>query len=154
MTASAQPHNRPAPRPPEAAAGSRATPVDEASFGQLASQLSEQVSRLVHDELALAQVETKSKAKKLGLGVGMFGASAVLAYFAVGVLIAAAVLGIATAVHAWLAAVIVGVALLLLAGVIALVGKQSVAKGSPPIPKDAIGSVQADVGAVREAVQR
>ncbi len=149
MTNSAQPHAR--PRPPVPASSASA---DDASFGQLASRLSEQVSRLVHDELALAQVETKAKAKKLGMGVGMFGASAVFAYFAVGVLVAAAVLGLATAVDAWLAAVIVAVVLLAIAGLIALVGKKNVAKGSPPVPRDAIDSVHADVDAVREAVQR
>ncbi|MGI8679064.1 MAG: phage holin family protein [Jatrophihabitans sp.] len=157
MTSSTQPHARPTPRPPAAAGPATAvgSPAEgDASFGQLASQLSEQVSRLVHDELALAQVETKAKAKKLGVGVGMFGASAVLGYFALAVLIAAAVLGLATAIHAWLAAVIVGVVLLAVAGVIALLGKRNVSKGSPPVPRDAIDSVHADVEAVRGAVQR
>ncbi|SHF74881.1 Putative Holin-X, holin superfamily III [Jatrophihabitans endophyticus] len=136
-----------APRP----AGSA---TDDASIGQLASQLSEQVSRLVRDELALAQAETKEKGKKLGVGAGAFGGTAVLALYALGVLIAAAVLGLATAVDAWLAAVIVGVVLLLIAGVLALVGKSNVSKASPPVPTDAIHSVQADVDAVKGAVKR
>jgi hypothetical protein len=141
----------PVPRSASAPGGGA---VDDASIGQLASQLSDQVSRLVRDELALAQTETKTKAKKLGAGVGMFGASAVFGYFAVGVLIAAAVLGLATAVDAWLAALIVAGVLLLVAGMVALMGKKNVSQGSPPVPSEAIDSVHADVDAVREAVTR
>src|SRR6266496_6342910 len=81
--------------------------MDEASLGELAARLSEQVSRLVRDELALAQVEAKQKAKRLGLGLGMFGASALLALFGAVCGVAAAVLGLAIVVDAWLAAVLV-----------------------------------------------
>jgi uncharacterized membrane protein YqjE len=138
----------------DAARDQPAAELDDASIGQLASRLSEQVSRLVHDELSLAQVEAKQKAKRLGLGVGMFGASGALAFFGLGVAVAAAVLGLANAVAAWLAAVIVAAALFVVAGLVALTGKQSVAKGSPPIPTDAVESTKADVAAVREAVKR
>ena len=127
--------------------------LDDASLGQLASRMREQVSRLVHEELALAQVEAKQKAKRLGIGFGLFGAGGALAFFGAGVLIAAAVLGLATAVPAWLAAVIVGAALFLIAGLMALTGKKSVAHGAPPIPTEAIESSKADVAAVRQAVK-
>jgi hypothetical protein len=128
--------------------------LEEASLGQLASRLSEQVSRLVRDELALAQLEAKQKAKRLGIGVGMFGASGLLGVLGLGAGVAAAILGLATVVDAWLAAVIVAVALFVLAGLIALTGKTSVAKGSPPVPTEAIESTKADVAAVRQAVHR
>lgn len=136
------------------AARPRPAGQQDASLGQLASQLSEQVSRLVHDELALAQLEAKRKAKRLGLGVGMFGAGGALAFFALGCLVAAAVLGLATAVSAWLAALIVAGALLVVAGAIALAGKKGVQQGAPPLPTEAIESTKADVAAVREAVKR
>ena len=128
--------------------------LDHASLGQLTSRMSEQVSRLVHEEFALAQLEAKQKAKRLGVGFGMFGVGGALAFFAGGVLVAAAVLGLATAMPAWLAAVIVGVALLLLAAIVALIGKKRVTKGGPPVPTDAIESTKADVAAVRQAVKR
>jgi uncharacterized membrane protein YqjE len=128
--------------------------LDDASIGQLASRLSEQVSRLVHDELALAEVEAKQKAKKLGLGVGMFGLSGLLAVFAAGCAVAAAVLGLATAVSAWLAAILVAAALMLIAGVVALVGKKDVQQAGAPVPTQAVESTKADVAAVREAVKR
>jgi len=128
--------------------------IDEASLGELTARMSEQVSRLMRDELALAQLEAKQKAKRLGVGVGMFGAGGVLAFFGAGAAIAAAVLGLATVLDAWLAALIVAGALFVLAGIVALVGKKSVAAGSPPVPRDAIESSKADVATLRRAVHR
>jgi hypothetical protein len=130
------------------------TELDATSVGQLAVRVSEQVSRLVRDELALAQLEAKQKAKRLGIGFGLFGAGGMLALFGMGVAVAAAVLGIATVLAAWLAAVIVAGALFILAGILALTGRKAVAKGVPPVPSAAIDSTKADVAAVRQAVRR
>ena len=57
-------------------------------------------------------------------------------------------------VAARLAALIVGAALLAVAGIAALVGKSRLSKGTPPVPKEAIGSVQADVHEVKEKAHR
>jgi hypothetical protein len=139
---------------PDASVRIHTADLDDASIGQLASRLSEQVSRLMHDELALAQFEAKRKAKKLGLGVGMFGASGLLAVFGAGCAIAAAVLGLATTVSAWLAAVIVGAALFVIAGVVALIGRKDVKQASPPVPTEAVQSTKHDLATVRQAVKR
>lgn len=127
--------------------------LDGSSIGQLASRLSEQVTRLVHDELALAQLEAKQKAKRMGLGFGMFGASGGLAFYGLGVAVAAAVLGVATVLSPWLAAIVVAAGLFLLAGMIALPGLMSVRRAGPPVPTEAIDSTKADVAAVRRAVK-
>jgi hypothetical protein len=128
--------------------------LDDASFGELAARLSENVSRLVHDELALAQAEAKQKAKRLGLGVGLFGAGGFIAVLGVMCAVAAAVLGLATAISGWLAALLVAVALFAIAGLLALTGGRDVRRGSPPIPQQAVESTKADVAAVREAISR
>ena len=44
-----------------------------ASTGQLISQLTEQISTLVRSEARLAQAEVTQKAKRLGVGAGLFG---------------------------------------------------------------------------------
>lgn len=119
------------------------------STGELVSQLSTEVSRLVRDELRLAQVEVSGKAKQAGIGVGMFGAAGLLALYGVGVLVATAILALAVALDAWLAALIVGVALLAAAGVAALLGKKRVAEATPPVPTIAVDNVKEDVDAVR-----
>ena len=57
---------------------------------QLISQLTEQISRLVRDEARLAQAEVTQKAKKLGVGAGLFGGAGLFAFFGLAVLITAA----------------------------------------------------------------
>lgn len=130
-------------------ADSRPHAAPSPSTGDLVSQLSNEVSQLVRDELRLAQVEVSGKAKKAGVGVGMFGAAGLLALYGVGVLIATAILALALAVDAWLAALIVGVVLLAAAGVAALLGKKRVSEAAPPVPTRAVDNVKEDVDAVR-----
>src|SRR3954454_22179833 len=97
-----------------------------ASTGELIGQLTDQLSRLVRDEARLAQAEVSQKAKKLGVGAGLFGGAGLFAFFGLAVLIAAAVLALDLVLPAWLAAVIVAVVLFAVAGVLALVGKKDV----------------------------
>ncbi|HEX2902491.1 MAG TPA: phage holin family protein [Jatrophihabitans sp.] len=124
------------------------------STGELIARMSADLSTLVRDEIRLAQLEVTGKAKKAGLGVGLFGSAGMLAWFGVAALVAAAILGLATAVAAWLAAVIIGAALFVLAGILALAGKKEVGQASPPVPTEAISGVQADVQTVKAAAHR
>jgi MFS family permease len=147
--------NQPSHPSPSSGVHTYPAPVSkDASIGELTSQVSEQVTRLVRDELALAQIEAKGKVKHLGVGVGMFGGAGIFGFYAVGVFIAAAVLGLSTAVDGWLAALIVGAVLVVIAGIVALAGKKNLSQGAPPVPTEAIESSKADVAAVKSAVQR
>lgn len=119
-------------------------------MGQLMTQLSEQTSRLVRDELQLAQVEMKKTAKHAGVGAGLFGAAGVLALFGLAALIATAIIALALVLPWWLSALIVTVVLFIAAGIAALVGKKQVAKAPPPA-KHVVDSVKSDVQAVKEA---
>jgi len=133
---------------------SSAQPVEEASVGELTARLSHDLSTLIRDELRLAQVETSDKAKKVGLGVGLFGVSALIAYLGAATFVGAAILGLANAVDPWIAAVIVGAALLLIAAIAALAGKQGVSAGTPPVPTEAMAGIKADVNTLREGARR
>jgi hypothetical protein len=125
-----------------------------ASTGELIGQLTEQLSRLVRDEARLAQAEVTQKAKRLGLGAGLFGGAGLFTFFGLAVLISSAVLGLAEVLPGWLAALIVAVVLLAVAGVLALVGRKDVAQASPPLPTQAIAGVQADVATVKQGLSR
>ena len=92
-------------------------PPEAASVGALVARMSEQTSRLIHDELRLAQLEMTEKGKKAGIGVSMFGVAGLIAVFGLACFVAAAVLGLAGPLSPWLAAVIVGVVLLVIAGI-------------------------------------
>jgi uncharacterized membrane protein YqjE len=126
----------------------------EASTGQLVKQLSEQMSRLVRDEMKLATVEMTGKAKTAGKGAGLFGGSGVMALYGVGCLIACAIIALAGVMPAWLAALIVGVALFVVTGLAALAGRNALKKATPPIPTEAAESVKADVEQIKESAHR
>src|SRR5688572_6717263 len=107
----------------------------EHSMAELVSQLTELVPRLVREEIALGQRELQEKGKRAGIGVGLFGGGGLVAVYGGGALVAAAVLGVAEAMPAWLAALIVALVLLLVAGVLAVVAKRKVASAGPPVPE-------------------
>ncbi|WP_222193453.1 phage holin family protein [Modestobacter italicus] len=142
---------------PGAGASRVATPPpapEHASTGELIGQLSDQLTRLVRDEMRLAQAEVSTKAKKLGVGAGLFGGAGLFAFLGLQVLVAAAVLAVALAVPGWLAAVIVAVVLFAVAGALALLGKKDVQQAAPPVPTEAIASVRTDVATVKESASR
>lgn len=129
----------------------RAAARDERpSIGELVSNLSEKLSSLIRSEIQLAKTELTTKVKHAGIGIGLFVGAAVLALYAFGVLLASAVLGLANVVSPWLAALIVGLVLVVVAVVLALVGKKQVSQGVPPTPERAQENVKLDVQAVKE----
>ena len=58
-------------------------------------------------------------------------------------------LALALVLPAWASALIIGVVLLIIAGIIAAVGVRALKRGMPPTPTDTLESVQEDVRAVR-----
>jgi uncharacterized membrane protein YqjE len=133
--------------------GEPVRPVTDQSTAELVQRASEQLTRLVRDEIALAKAELAEKGKHAGIGIGLFGGSGVLAMYGVGALIATLILVLDLFLALWLAALIVTAALFLVAGILALIGKNQVGKAVPPQPQEAVTSVKADVDEVRHAVQ-
>jgi hypothetical protein len=129
-----------------------ARPTDE-SIAALVKQLSEQSATLARQEVELAKAELQQKGKQVGVGAGMFGGAGVFGLYALGALTACAILALATAVDAWLAALIVTVVWAAVAGVLALTGKNRVQQGAPPVPEQAIESVKEDVQWTKEHAQ-
>jgi MFS family permease len=121
------------------------TAASEASLAELVKQLSEQSSRLARQEVELAKAELAVKGKRAGIGAGMFGGAAMFGFYAVGALVATAILAVSTAVAAWLAALIVSAVLGAVAGVLALQGKSKVEQATPPVPEQTTDSVKEDV---------
>ena len=126
----------------------------ERSTGDLVRLLSEQASVLVRDELKLAQLEMTRKGKQAGVGIGMLGGSGLVALYGAGCLLASVIIAIAGAVEAWLAALIVGAALLAVAGAAALLGKFRLQKAIPLVPQEAAGSIKTDVEEIKERARR
>jgi uncharacterized membrane protein YqjE len=133
--------------------GQAARPVTEQSTSELVQRASEQLSRLVRDEITLAKAELAEKGKHAGVGIGLFGGSGVLALYGVGAGIATAIIALDLVWPLWLAALAVTAALFIVAGIFALIGKNQVSKAVPPEPAEAVASVKADVDVVRSAVK-
>jgi hypothetical protein len=134
--------------------GAQPPAIHERSTGDLVKLMSEQVSVLVRDELRLAQLEMTRKGKQAGAGAGMMGGGGLLALYGVGCLIACAVIAISGAVAAWLAALIVGAALLAVAAAAALLGKGRLQKAAPPMPDQTVARIKTDVDAIKERARR
>ena len=107
------------------------------------------VGDLVRAEIASLKAEIAAKLKQAGIGAGLLVGAGVFAFFAALVLIAAGVLALSLVLPAWAAALIIGVVLLIIAGIIAAVGVKRLQRGMPPTPTDTLESVQEDVRAVR-----
>jgi hypothetical protein len=122
---------------------------EDPTTGALVARLSEDLSTLVRDEMRLAQTEMTQKAKRVGIGAGLFSTAGVLTLYAVGVLIAAGILALSLVLPGWAAALIV--AGVLLAGAVgaALGGKREVEEATPPVPTEAVESVKQDVATIR-----
>lgn len=131
------------PRPPSS------PPAHEQSLGELVGKMSEQTSRLIKDEFRLAQAEMTAKAKKAGIGAGLFGGAGLMALYGLACLVAAAILALAGPVPDWAAALIIGGVLLAVAGAAALIGKREVAQASPPVPAEAVAGFKQDVNTLK-----
>ena len=133
-------------------AGTHNGPPTDASLGELVKQLSEQTSRLAHQEVELAKAELVVESKRIETGLGMFGGAGAIGFYALGALVAAAVLGLATAVTAWLSALIIAVLLGLIAGLLALQGKSKM-KVATPVSAQITESVTEDVKWAKSRVE-
>ena len=118
-------------------------------MGALVHDLTQDISTLVRDEMRLAQAELAEKGKRAGVGIGMFSAAGLLAFFGLATLITTAILALSLALPGWLAALIVAVVLFVVAGIVAMAGKSNVQQATPPAPERTIESIKEDVAAVK-----
>ncbi len=116
----------------------------ERSLGELVAHATKDLSMLVQQEVALAKTELKKEAVAAGKGAGMFGGAGLTGLFALFFLSIAAAYGIA-----WLGLplgwgfFIVGMLYLIVAAVLALLGKKQISKVGPP--EKTIATVKDDV---------
>jgi len=123
------------------------------SVFSLIGELPEIITTLIRDEIETIKREAISRLKSAGIGVALFVVAAVFLYFAAFPLLAAAVIGIGQALPYWLAALIVGAFLVLIAVILVLVGVARLKKGVPPVPKESVDSVKDDVKAFKGVQQ-
>ncbi|GAA1499242.1 phage holin family protein [Paeniglutamicibacter kerguelensis] len=103
------------------------------SLGDLFSDLSQNVSVLVRQEVELAKAELKETARSAGKGAGLYGGAGIAAHFVLLFLSVAAMLGISAWVGYGWAALVIGVMWAIIAAVLAAVAKKQLktVKGLP-----------------------
>ncbi|OII31703.1 hypothetical protein BIU98_08065 [Curtobacterium sp. MMLR14_010] len=117
-------------------------------FG-LVGDVPQLVKNLVKGEIALLKAELMGKAKVFALAAGLLIGALVIVLYAIGVLLTAAVMGLATVMPAWLAALVLAFVMLVVAAILGFVGWKRFKKGLPITPKRTIDSVKNDINAVK-----
>jgi Putative Actinobacterial Holin-X, holin superfamily III len=117
----------------------------ERSLGELLKELSQETTRLVHQELELAKAELAQKGKQAGAGAGLFGGAGAIGLAALGALTACFILALNAVLPAWLAALLVAVVYGVIAFVLVKQGQAKIKAAGPPVPEQTIETVKEDV---------
>lgn len=118
-------------------------PRDQRSLGELFSELANDTSTLVRQEIQLAKTEMTQKASSAGRDAGMIGAGGALAYAGLLAIIAAIIIGLGQLIPMWLSALIVGVVILIIAYVLIRRGQNGL-KNLNPLPEQTIETLNED----------
>src|SRR4051812_37843931 len=94
--------------------------------------------RQLNDEIALAKAEIKRKGTQLGVAGAFFAVALVFAALLVIGLMVAAIMGLATIMPAWLAALLVCAVCLVIAAIGALIGMKKFKAVMPLVPEDTL----------------
>lgn len=124
------------------------------SVAELVQDASQQMTRLVREEFALARAEMQEKGKRVGRGGGLFGGAGLMAVLALQALVATVVIALDLVWPLWLAALAVTAALFVTAGVLALLGRKEVRQAGPLTPERTVYSVKADAAMIKEGAHR
>jgi hypothetical protein len=133
---------------PAAAKRSVTDPARKSLF-KLIADVPALVKELVRGEIAQAKAELIIKAKALGIGGALMAVALVLVLYALGVFLTAAVFGLAYVMPDWLAAIVVALVLIIIAGVLGFIGYKKFKKGLPPVPEGTVASVKRDIDTVK-----
>lgn len=141
----------PATQPDAAAA--QPSGAGKPTIGSLVADLSSQASTLVRGELEYAQANLKAKVKNLGMGGVHLGIAAFIGLYATGMLFVTFALVLAIWLPVWAGFLIVTAALLLFAGIFALLGakKLKASQAYKVSPGDGFGK---DVAAFKNGLEK
>jgi hypothetical protein len=114
-------------------------------LGEVAGELTRDVSLLVRQEIELAKAEMKEKGRVAAPGLGMIGGAGVTGLMAAGALTAFFILVLSIFLPEWSSALIVGAVLAAVTYVLVRQGKERVEKAGSPVPEQTIETVKEDV---------
>jgi hypothetical protein len=121
------------------------TELRERPLGEIARDLTRDVSLLVRQEVELAKAEMAQKGRVAAPGLGMIGGAGVVGLMSAGALTAFVVLVLSIFLPEWLSALIVGALLAAVAYLLVKQGKERVVDAGAPVPQQTIETVKEDV---------
>jgi len=123
----------------------------ERSISALLSDLVKEIGLLVRQEVALFKAELAEKLSRLGRGVAAIAVGGLIAFSGWLVLLAAAVLGLATVMALWLAALIVGLVVLAIGGALLFFGSRRL-DAETLVPRRTLASLREDEAWLKERI--
>jgi archaellum biogenesis protein FlaJ (TadC family) len=127
-------------------------PKADRSIAVLLSDLANETILLVRQEIALLKAELREKFGRMGQGATALGIGAALALSGWFVLLACAVLALATVMQPWLAALIVAVVVFAIGGILLLIGKKRL-DADNLVPRRTMRTLREDEEWIRERMR-
>lgn len=124
---------------------------EEQSIGDLFSELATETSTLIRQEVALAQAEMTQKATKIGKDVGYLVVGGTIANAALLAIVGAVIVGLAHFISLWLSALIVGIVIAIVAGILISMALKSL-KETNLKPKETVETLKEDAKWLKEQV--
>ena len=124
----------------------------ERSFAELLQDIAANVQEIIRSEFRLAKTEVREEVAKARTSVSMLGAGVFIGLYALGFLLLTAVYALQLALPAWLAALIVGTTVAVIAAALIAVGRRKL-KQVHPLPDKTISTVKENVQWARHQVR-
>jgi len=125
---------------------------NERSVGELFTELANETSMLVRQEMKLAATEMTQKATYAGKQAAFVGAGALLAVVSLLALLAALILGLGTMIALWVSALLVGIVVGVIAAVLVWKGATAL-RQVDVVPKQTIQTIKEDKSWVQQQVR-
>jgi hypothetical protein len=123
----------------------------EKSLGDLFSQLAAETGELMRQEVALARTEMMYKAASVGKNVGFLVVGGAVAYAAALAIIAGVIILLGHVIPVWLAAVVIGIGIGLVAFVL-ISSALAKLKRTDPMPRNTIETIKEDAAWLKKEV--
>lgn len=127
--------------------------TEQRSLGELFGELAQETGTLVRKEVTLAKIELTEKAKMAGRDAALVAGGASIAVLGVMALMAALILALGTLIPLWASALLVGLMVTVLGGVLVAAGIRAF-KGLDPAPRQTLETLEEDKRWLKEQVSR
>lgn len=116
---------------------------DDRSLGELIAELSRETVTLMRQEVQLAKTEMSQKASRVGKNVGFLVVGGVVAYTGLLAIVAAVIIALGNAIPLWLSALVVGLVIAAVGGLLVVKGANTL-RQEDPTPQETIETLKED----------